>query len=349
MAKSKEKPETSRQTEAEATAAPGAGAQAQATPAKPNLLVLLAFAIAFILIAALVANRAIELSKPTATPTPVPTIEPTPVPAVEITPTPKPTATPVPTPRLVKITACGEITEAGTYYLESGVELSATGGTCISIKANGVVLNCQGNEIKTRGTDNTGILLDGANNSEVKNCKVSRFLQDILVRNSHYSKITSNILSGFQTGIAVEGSSQNAIIQNNATGFSNGPALKLTRSSFNTVSQNELSKSQFGAFFNYSDSNAILNNSVRDNLFVGAWFANSNGNTAIGNNFSASFKLEGHRAGVIVQNSVAAFQNNTVCTPASFDFECSNGNAQDLGGNSCVPKSECVACGPCPK
>ncbi len=312
------------------------------------------FAIAFIIVAALVLQRAAPMLVPAPTSPPLPaTLTPMPettLAPVRITPTPAPAATPTPKPRVQEISACGEITSAGTYYLNSSISLVGDNATCISIRTGGAKLDCNGSEISSQGTGNTGILISGANNSEVKNCKVKNFFQDLVLQNAHYSEITANNLSGFYSAIILEGSTQNTLSGNTASGFANGYGLRLARSSFNTISKNKFSENEIGAFFNSSDNNAFLNNTVLDNIFAGIWFYDSSNNTAKNNNFTVNPSLVSHRAGAIVQNGGNAFENNVVCTPAPYSFQCINGRAQDTGRNTCTNKGNgCnVACTPCP-
>ncbi len=326
------------------------------TPKKQFGFAPVLLAVAFIIVLALVLQRAMPALTPMPTSLPLPAT-PTPAPVLEITlaparftPAPAATAVPAPKPIVQGISACGEITTAGTYYLDAPIPLVGDNATCITIRTNGVALDCNGREISSTGSNNIGILLDGANNSEVKNCKVKGFYQNIVIQNTHYSEITANNLSGFYFAITLEGSTQNTISGNNASGFSNGYGLRLARSHFNTVSKNDFSRNEIGAFFNESGNNALLDNTALDNIFAGIWFYNSNNNTAKNNNFTVNPSLISHRAGVIVQNGDNAFENNTVCTPAPYAFQCINGRAQDTGRNTCTNKGNgCnVACTPCP-
>ncbi|MFA6049492.1 MAG: NosD domain-containing protein [Candidatus Micrarchaeia archaeon] len=305
----------------------------------------------------LLAFAALFLAGCLAKPAAAPTATPTHAPVVEITATPMPRATPVPTPRItptpapVAISACTEITRGGEYFLDAGIRLSRDHSTCISISAENVRLDCRGNAISSRGKNNTGIILIGANKSGVENCNASGFYQNLVLRNTHRSKILSNNLSGNYFAITLNDSSRNEITGNNASGFLSGSGIRLlSRSGQNTVSGNEFSKNEQGAFVSESDSNAFLNNVVRDNIFAGIWFFNSENNTVRGNDLSTSKKLESHHAGAITQNGDNSFANNTICTAAAYDVQCINGHAQDMGGNKCVKKANgCgLACSACP-
>ncbi len=285
---------------------------------------------------------------------PVPTATPSPEPTAKITATPvatqAPTATPVPTLKVEAVSACGKITQAGAYYLENGIALERGNSACITISTENAELDCRGNSVDSLGKNNTGILLEGANGSIVKNCNVAGFDQNVVLRNTQHSKIWGNTLSGFSFAVTLVDSSQNEVSGNNASGFLNGNGIRLSRSNYNTVSGNDFSKNEQGAFVNSSDGNAFLNNTARDNIFAGFWFYNSDNNTARNNNLTTSPKLQSHRAGIINQNGNNSFANNTVCTAAAYDFQCINGRAQDLGGNLCADKSNgCnTACLPCP-
>ena len=54
-------------------------------------------------------------------------------------------------PSMVELSACGKISNPGTYYLTKSVKYSSLSGSCISINASNVQLNCNGNRIDGSG------------------------------------------------------------------------------------------------------------------------------------------------------------------------------------------------------
>lgn len=295
-----------------------------------------------------------EITAIKSTPLPIGPSNPTASPSSSVLIVSSPTATVTATsaPKLASVSTaisnCTRILESGKYYLNTDLEVEFDGFTCISIESQNVALDCKKHAITTKGINNTGILLQNADNTIVQNCEVNRFYADILIKNTKNATIKSNNLTGFYIAIGLQNSFDSKILFNTAYSFTSGESARLENSSHNQIAGNNFSKSKTNLYFENSDYNEIQNNTATEPLFTAAWLSHSKENIFTSNNFESNPLRTSSRAGIIMQNGDNTFKNNSLCTPSSFDIQCVNSQARDLGSNKCGDQDGCsMACTPC--
>jgi len=112
------------------------------------------------------------------------------------------------------LSSCGITFEVGkTYALESDV---SSNGTCYSIAAENVTLNCGGHAVVGSGSGD-GVSL-GANHVTVKNCMISNFARGIYGIDKNYLIVQSNTISlpSEGSGIYLVGNIVNSQISSNS-------------------------------------------------------------------------------------------------------------------------------------
>ena len=168
-------------------------------------------------------------------------------------------------PSMVELSACGKISNPGTYYLTKSVKYSSLSGSCISINASNVQLNCNGNRIDGSGPYtgvspySYGIFAMGVSNVSIIGCHVMNFSYGAYLFSANGGKL---YLDNF---------SLNTVSN-----------LALNSSSNLSVSQDYFSKaaSDQGSVYvtNNSKGNSFLNNTVNFNTAYGI-VINASGNS----------------------------------------------------------------------
>ena len=121
------------------------------------------------------------------------------------------------------ISDCQAITVPDTYTLTADLSGVPPGEVCFRIdaSASGATLDCQGHIITNGGS--IAILLNGANNTVVKNCQISNYQYGIYLNKSNYDNITNVILSSTTYGFYLDSSSYNTFTKNIAhDNYNNG-------------------------------------------------------------------------------------------------------------------------------
>ncbi|MEM4590005.1 MAG: right-handed parallel beta-helix repeat-containing protein, partial [Candidatus Micrarchaeia archaeon] len=200
------------------------------------------------------------------------------------------------------ISNCGTLSTVGeTYILTSNV--SST-GTCFTIAADNVTLDCQGYTINHTGSG-SGISASGRTNITIKNCNIigqkvsnnygiyfSSTTNSFILNNnlsSNYYGIyldssSNNILSNItassnEYGIYLSSSSNNTL-SNIPTSSNGGSGIYLSSSSNNTLSNITTSSNTYNGILLYSSSNNILSNiTTSSNGGNGIYLASSSNNT----------------------------------------------------------------------
>ncbi|MFH1072641.1 MAG: NosD domain-containing protein [Nanoarchaeota archaeon] len=236
------------------------------------------------------------------------------------------------------ITSCPAlITVPGDYQLGQSI---GTAGTCITINASNVVLDCKGYAIDgdDTGTD-YGVYNPGFDNVTVKNCKVTDFAIGIYYFNPGYNGadngfIINNTATSNSEGIKLYWCGNNNVSNNNAsdntgTGivlawFSNqnnlrnnmalgngGDGMYLQDSGGNNLTNNVLNANAYKGVYIYSaygSGNRLTNNTVKSNGETGIRIDFSGGNI-LTNNTVNSNALRGIELGASGGNTVL---NNAV-------------------------------------
>jgi len=219
------------------------------------------------------------------------------------------------------IDSCGELAdENGVYTLTANVTNS---GTCFTINANNVTLNCNGNSITGDGPgygiDNTL----GYNYTTVENCIITNFEIGIDFDNgSSYGTIENNVvyLNGHGINLAYTGNNDiianHNVIANNTANSNVGYGIIVYRNSYNIVANN---------IANSNGNSGIMIDTIADNNIVSNNTANSNGNYGIdlftnsNNIFTYNTVSSNDNKGIhIFGSSYNTFANNTVNSNSNF-------------------------------
>jgi parallel beta-helix repeat protein len=136
---------------------------------------------------------------------------------------------------ITNLTGCGSIDASGNYILGSNI---SSGGTCITINASNVTLDCQGYSITGNGTG-YGISNNGFDNGVVKNCVISKFSRGMYYySNANYNNLTNNTINNTGTGVY------------------------LLNSQYNNFKNNVIHNASTGAYLRSSSNNILINNTL---------------------------------------------------------------------------------------
>jgi len=207
------------------------------------------------------------------------------------------------------LSSCGTISSPGKYILTQNVSSS---GTCFTIAANNVTLDCQGytinhtgnqpgiqaqyynfttikdcNVIGDKSSGNVGLFINSTINVSVFNNNISSHYYGIDIRNSSFITISQNsIRNNIVHGFFAAFSNSITLINNSITSSSNGVVTSFTN--YTLISNNIISNnSDKGIDLESSYNSTIINNSIYTNS-KGAYLYASNNNSIVFNNFTSN-------------------------------------------------------------
>jgi len=202
-----------------------------------------------------------------------------------------------------EILLCGEtVDEAGSYTIPSGGLNETSGGTCITITADDVILDCGGpaNPIVGDGQINgKGIKLDGVSNVTVRNCALNGFSAGggyAIISSGSNNTITGNIL------------------QNNSSGISSYGAG-------NTISGNTVQGGEVAIGVTFSTDVDISNNTISESSFLAIRVMGSIGYIIDGTVSSNNITTSGSGRGIWLSTTTVTVNDNTICGP-NYSIDC---------------------------
>jgi len=200
------------------------------------------------------------------------------------------------------IDSCQTLSSNGTYVLTDNV---SSDGTCFTISANDVTLDCAGHTITYAQTSTgNGVDMSGRTGVTVKNCNIVQ--GNPLIYNAHgislYSSSNNIITNNNATtsGIFLYSSSNNALTSNTITttgNYSNG--FSLYSSSNNIFTANTITTNGSNAL------GAHLSSSSNYNILTGN-IITTNGSWAYGISLSSSYNNS------LAGNSIFTYGNNSI-------------------------------------
>ncbi|RLI99052.1 MAG: hypothetical protein DRP06_04295, partial [Candidatus Aenigmatarchaeota archaeon] len=153
------------------------------------------------------------------------------------------------------LSECTEIGSSGYYNLTGNV---SSNGTCFTIKAHNVTLDCKGYKI-IGNTSGYGINITNYNNVTIKNCIVMNFSVGVNLYSSLNNILTNNTINNSsQYGIRLISSSNNTLINNTVS--NNNEGILIQSSFSNTITNNLIVNNSYGVYLNSSSINLIYNN-----------------------------------------------------------------------------------------
>ncbi|MEM4114182.1 MAG: right-handed parallel beta-helix repeat-containing protein [Candidatus Micrarchaeaceae archaeon] len=179
------------------------------------------------------------------------------------------------------LSECGAISLPGNYSLESNV---ASQGTCISINANNVNLNCNG-RLLTGYLTGTGISISGSNDS-IENCNVVRFDKGVTINNASYASLEYINISGVGSGVQVSNSMYDKIINVAVKSFSRVGGFFFDNVSNSVITSDSAAygiNSTSGFMIVNSSNDLISYDNASSNIGYGFDFVNSNSNNVFNN------------------------------------------------------------------
>jgi len=211
---------------------------------------------------------------------------------------------------------------AGTYTLSSN--LSIAGGTCVTIDADDVTLDCQSYTIDGNDTGSTyGINNPGFDDVTVKNCVITNFDSAVYYTTGADSgTIRNNTLTSNVRGVYLSGSSTGNIVANNSIVSNTVSGVLILASSDNNITENNLSANSRGVQLTSSSStgNRFANNIVDSSAEYGIYLTGSANDNSFANN-TVSLNTEGIR--LISSSDNNTFTDNTIIDSVSVDVNLS--------------------------
>ncbi|VVB80822.1 Right handed beta helix region [uncultured archaeon] len=146
-------------------------------------------------------------------------------------------------------------------------------GTCITINASNIILDCSGYEI-TGNTTGYGITSTNFTNITIKNCIITNFSTGIYADTINNSFYINNTARKGNYGFELFNSSNNELTNNTANNNAfNGFDIQFGGN--NTLTNNTARLNNHGIFISFSDASTLLNNTARDNGGAGFFISSS--------------------------------------------------------------------------
>ncbi|MFC1742202.1 right-handed parallel beta-helix repeat-containing protein, partial [Nanoarchaeota archaeon] len=226
--------------------------------------------------------------------------------------------------RVVEALACGDTITTNTTLTEN---LSMTGaGTCLTVGAAGVVLDCAGFAIE--GDDSSvsyGVQVAALSGFVLKGCDVVDFTYGVQLNNADGAWLYNSTVRSGNTGVYVLNGADNVVVEScdvlsNNYGIyaADSAGLDVLYSLFNDSGTD-------GVYLNNCDSAILLNNTVSSNGDDGFHFDNTADGALVGNN---SFSGSGDRDVEIVSSVGAVLRDQSL---GSYSFLNSGLSVEESG------------------
>ncbi len=164
----------------------------------------------------------------------------------------------------VLITNCMNITTPGTYSLQNDIAYSGSGAgsVCFNIKADGVVLDCNGHTIASIAGGEHGIFANGKTGVTVRNCIITDFTRGIYFQFSPNGKIINNTADSNLFGIYIYDSA-NSRLTNNTANNNRQEGIRIQSTTNNILTGNTATNNtDRGIVIDNADSNTLTSNTA---------------------------------------------------------------------------------------
>jgi parallel beta-helix repeat protein len=196
------------------------------------------------------------------------------------------------TPRYFGATAtvsdCATLDSPNTYYTLTD-DIVNHSGSCFSINADNITLDCKGFRINGNETFNitySGISSSANDNITIANCTISEFYYDVSVTTGENTNILNNSLINSSKGIYLQNSNHTTITSNTIFNTS-GSGFRIYSSSNLTITSNNLSYLGYdGIYLFNSNHTTITSNTIFNASQDGIDLRDSSNLTITSNNLS---------------------------------------------------------------
>lgn len=211
----------------------------------------------------------------------------------------------------LNLSSCGTLSSQGSVYKLSR-DLSST-GTCFTIGANNITLDCQGHKVSySTATAGYGLVDNGYDYLNLKNCRFNLSNQSLansygvyLYGGSYKDNITNVTVR--TTSISSAGNKYNHGIY-----FNNVLNSTIEKSNISTISSGYTGYTNYGIYLSSGGGNTVNNNLVFTNNYAGAGiYVSSPNNDILNNNIVTKFQGS---YGIYVSAANNYFSNNSVTT-----------------------------------
>ncbi|MFH1630805.1 MAG: NosD domain-containing protein, partial [Candidatus Aenigmatarchaeota archaeon] len=174
--------------------------------------------------------------------------------------------------------ACGDTITSSTNMTEN----LTSAGTCFTIGANDVVLDCAGYKITGDGTG-IGVDMLNYNNTIIKNCDITGFATGVDVDGISIGTVVNNsIYNNTQYGIATVGTPNNANVTGNRVYNNSIHGILIPGGTGHNLTYNSVYNNTQGGIVLLGQPNIVIYNNVTSNAY-GLLLISSDNNTVTGN------------------------------------------------------------------
>jgi parallel beta-helix repeat protein len=224
---------------------------------------------------------------------------------------------------------CMNLTKVNTVYTlinnlvgNQSHTVTAGGNPCIDIQADNITLNCAGYNItETNAGTTLGILIDGTNNTLVKNCAVYNYTNgNIIAYYGSNSTVFNNTVGNSNgDGIDIFYAPNNNITNNTAYNNNGAYGIKLTSAGNTSIIRNIAFNNSKGIIIQDCNNTTLTSNnaSLNSNMGIGVETASSN-NTLTNNIASGNSVWDFYSASSSSNNTVINLTTND--TNSSFTY-----------------------------
>ncbi len=237
--------------------------------------------------------------------------------------------------------ACGGSTQTVTTNITLNRNLTTT-GTCFTIGADNVTLDCAGYTLSGNGSGE-GINLSERQGVNVQNCGMSNFSKGInLISNSMNNTFTSNIVYENNYGVYIGNSMNNTFTSNIVYNNDDKGIYLYEGSDNNTLTSNEVYNNGDGGFSLISnENNTLTSNSVYNNAGFGIYldgvnFTTIHTNTITNNTLGINLTDSDNNT---LYNNYFNNTNNAVDSGSNYwntTYNCSVANYTNIVGGNCT-------------
>jgi len=224
-----------------------------------------------------------------------------------------------------------------TYFLTTNI-IDSANSTCMSVNANDITLDCQGNTIDgVLATNTWAIYAANKKNITIQNCYLTNWYEAILLRDGYaynFTIINNSIVNNKQMGLESWTINDSTISFNNIS-YNNYSALSLLSVFFVggnvTIANNTLCNNPRGVDAQSIFRSTIANNTICSSAIDGVYLTTGGNNTINSNNITSN-----RFAGIYINwdESYDNVTNNTFTNNSKYAVYSGGGSRDVISGNT---------------